>query len=90
MARVDEERQASPDKVQCVLDLQLKIAHQLEVLCQAFGFQPGLQAIQQQRSKRIVATAWIAAGEYNDRSPHHIAKHAFITRRYADDRSLAR
>ena len=74
---VDEQRQAPSDEVQCMLDLPLEVADQLEVVGQTSatrGFEPGLQAIEEDRSECIVAAAGVAAGQNHDRGERHFRR----------------
>jgi hypothetical protein len=75
VACIDEQRQTPPDKIQRMLDLQLKIADQLKTIGQSLGIKPSLQTIKQQRPERIIAATWIAAGKNNDRCLHRFRRH---------------
>jgi hypothetical protein len=75
MARINEQRQTPPGKIQRMLNLQLKITDQLEAIGQAFGIEPVLQALKQQRPERVITAARVAAGKNNNRRFQQFRKH---------------
>ena len=75
MARINEQRQTPPGKIQRMLNLQLKITDQLETIGQAFGIEPVLQALKQQRPERVITAARVAAGKNNNRRFQQFRKH---------------
>ena len=81
LSGVDEERQAPSDEVQRMLDLQLEVADQLEVVGQTgevSGLEPGLQAIEEDRSECVVSAAGVAAGENHDRREGRFRRFQFL------------
>jgi hypothetical protein len=67
LAGVDEQRQPPAGQVQSMLDLPLKLFDQLEARSQPLLVQPGLQAVEEERSERVVAAAGVATGENHHR-----------------------
>ena len=81
LSGVDEQCQAPSDKVQRMLDLQLEVADQFEVVGRAGatrGFEPSLQAIEEDRPECVVAAAGVAASQNNDRREGRFRRFQFL------------
>ena len=53
-----------------MLDLQLEVFDQLDAVGESFIFEPFCQSTADDRPDRVVAAAWVADGEDDDRRAH--------------------